>query len=94
MKVSISALIRYLCNPVVYSIIITPYCISAPVMEACWFVVGSNTFAMESPTSMSMILPANKTMEVHIWAANPISRPTDTSFNTTVANPSMVLYSG
>ena len=32
-------------------------------------------------------------MEVHIWAANPINRPTDTSFNTTVANPSIVLYS-
>jgi hypothetical protein len=49
---------------------------------------------MERPISMSIILPANKTMEVQSWAPSPISSPTVTSFNTITQYPSTVLYSG
>ena len=46
-------------------------------------ILGMNRkIAMDNPTSMSTILPANKTMEVHSCDPAPKSNPTATSFIT------------
>jgi len=48
---------------------------------------------MDNPISISIIFPANKIMELQMFAANPISNPVIPSFNTIIAYPIKPVYS-
>jgi hypothetical protein len=48
---------------------------------------------MEKPISISRISPANKIMELQMFAANPISNPVIPSFKTITAYPITPEYS-
>ena len=55
-------------------------------------VVGSTRLAIDKPVSISIILPANVTIELHIDTENPMKSPVNASLATITAYPKTVSY--